>query len=82
MAKRKSRPQKASTTQRVAQIVGILIALSMILVLLAPLAEWDSPDSLPTPTPQPTATPEPTATPADPTPTPGAALAPTPDGGG
>ena len=83
MAKRSSRG-RTSTSQRIMQVLGILLALSMILVVLAPLAGGSSSQSN-TPTPEPvvipTTAPEPSATP-EPTQTPGAALAPTAESGG
>jgi hypothetical protein len=39
MAKRSSQPKKRTFSQRAVQILAILIALSMILVALAPLFE-------------------------------------------
>ena len=64
MAKRlkssKRPPQRASSTQRILQVFGVIIAVSMILVLLAPLAGGSATlRPLPTATASPTATPEP-----------------------
>jgi hypothetical protein len=91
MAKRSRRsarrsPARASAAQRILQIFGALIVLSMVLVLLAPLAGGRSRRATPTPLPaepSPTATlrPLPTATQPS-TPTPQVELAPTPDSGG
>jgi hypothetical protein len=85
MAKRRKRtaPRRATRSQRLGQIFAILIASSMVLVVLAPLAGGGS--SSPTPRPP---EPAPTATPVllpmptqSPTPTPTAAPAPTADTG-
>jgi len=91
MAKRSKRsarrsPARTSATQRILQVFGALIVLSMVLVLLAPLAGGRSRRATPTPPPpepSPTATlrPLPTATQPS-TPTPEVGLAPTPESGG
>lgn len=90
MAKRARRPARrppprANATQRILQIFGALIVLSMVLVLLAPMAGGRSRRTTPTPPPpepSPTATlrPLPTATQPS-TPTPEVGLAPTPESG-
>lgn len=88
MAKRVKRsagrtPPKSSTTQRIFQLLGALIVLSMIILPLTYATGSRSPRATATPLPEPSPTatyrPLPTAT-LPPTLTPQVELAPTPEG--